>query len=76
MLQCRVQFSNPELNFFSNPAAGNGVPTDGGLLEERSGDVPLQRTLLLHVYNGRYHNLVHQLLSPTWIKAVFRFATA
>lgn len=38
MLQRRFQFSNPELNLFSNPAAGKGVPTAVGLLEKRFGE--------------------------------------
>lgn len=38
VLQRRFQFSNPELNLFSNPAAGKGVPTAVGLLEKRFGE--------------------------------------
>lgn len=37
------------------------------LLEERSGDVPLQRAVLFSICNGR--NLAHQPLWCTWIKA-------
>lgn len=53
MLQCRFELSNPELELFSSLAAGNGVPTAAGLLEKRFGDVPFQRSVLLHIYNGK-----------------------
>lgn len=52
--QGRFELSDPELNFFSTSAAGNGVPASVGLLQRRFGAVPFAEKCAVSMVGRRW----------------------